>query len=280
MGLEAPAYLDEFNPDNPTYQDFIEQGDDHIRRMKAALKATFPGMAGKAWRKRSISVSGPINLTDNMTLLYVNGGLTMVPAAASVLGNGWMTMVRANGGTVTINPGENINGAGSIAVPAGYTAIVFSDGTEFFAMLVYQDVPPSVKSFVTGTKMLFQQTAAPTGWTKNTSSVNNDAAIRLTTGTVGTGGADVFVGVFGAGKTTSGFSLSAAHNGPHSHNLAGGSPVLSGGGTDLGLPGGGGTNSQVYGSPATDSSGSGSAHSHTIPTMNIKYVDCIVASID
>ena len=40
--------------------------------------------------------------------------------------------------------------------------------------------------FASGTKMLFQQTAAPTGWTKDTT--HNDKALRITSGTVGTGG--------------------------------------------------------------------------------------------
>jgi hypothetical protein len=38
--------------------------------------------------------------------------------------------------------------------------------------------------------MLFQQTAAPTGWTKDTT--HNDKALRLTSGTVGTGGSVAF----------------------------------------------------------------------------------------
>jgi microcystin-dependent protein len=45
------------------------------------------------------------------------------------------------------------------------------------------------REFPTGTRMLFQQTAAPTGWVKDTGTANlNNSAIRLTTGTVGTGG--------------------------------------------------------------------------------------------
>ena len=42
-----------------------------------------------------------------------------------------------------------------------------------------------------GTKMIFNQTAAPTGWTKVTGS-GNDTALRVTTGTVGTGGSVAF----------------------------------------------------------------------------------------
>ena len=42
--------------------------------------------------------------------------------------------------------------------------------------------------------MLFQQTAAPTGWTKQTT--HNDKALRLQTGTVGTGGSVAFSTAF------------------------------------------------------------------------------------
>ena len=41
-----------------------------------------------------------------------------------------------------------------------------------------------------GTKMLFNQTASPLGWTKDTGST--DVALRLTSGTVGTGGSVAF----------------------------------------------------------------------------------------
>ena len=56
--------------------------------------------------------------------------------------------------------------------------------------------------------MLFQQTSAPTGWTKVTSGVNNKA-LRVVSGTVGSGGNVAFTTVFGsrsisasAGNTT------------------------------------------------------------------------------
>ena len=45
-------------------------------------------------------------------------------------------------------------------------------------------------AFPQGTSMLFQQTSAPTGWTKQTA--HNDKGLRLTTGTVGTGGSVAF----------------------------------------------------------------------------------------
>jgi len=48
----------------------------------------------------------------------------------------------------------------------------------------------NAEPFPSGTSMLFQQTAAPTGWTKQTT--HNDKALRLTSGTVGTGGSVAF----------------------------------------------------------------------------------------
>ena len=54
--------------------------------------------------------------------------------------------------------------------------------------------PPAfaaVAGFPSGTKMLFNQTAAPTGWTKDATN-NNDSALRVVTGTAGTGGSVAF----------------------------------------------------------------------------------------
>ena len=45
-------------------------------------------------------------------------------------------------------------------------------------------------AFTSGTKMLFQQTTAPTGWTKDTT--HDDKALRVVTGTAGSGGTNAF----------------------------------------------------------------------------------------
>ena len=57
--------------------------------------------------------------------------------------------------------------------------------------------------FESGTKCVFNQTASPTGWTKVTGS-GNDHALRLTTGTVGTGGSVAFETSFASGVVKSG----------------------------------------------------------------------------
>ncbi len=45
-------------------------------------------------------------------------------------------------------------------------------------------------AFASGTKMLFQQSTAPTGWTKDTT--HDDKALRVVTGTAGSGGTNAF----------------------------------------------------------------------------------------
>ena len=72
-------------------------------------------------------------------------------------------------------------------------------------------------NFPSGTKMLFQQTSAPTGWTKVTSGVNNKA-LRVVSGSAGSGGNVAFTTVFAArgitanaGNTTQGGNISVAN---------------------------------------------------------------------
>jgi hypothetical protein len=85
----------------------------------------------------------------------------------------------------------------------------------------------NAEPFPSGTSMLFQQTAAPTGWTKQTT--HNNKAIRLTTGTVGTGGSNAFTTAFGTpsvaggavtGNPTNNHSVSAGNLAVSSGNLA------------------------------------------------------------
>ena len=52
------------------------------------------------------------------------------------------------------------------------------------------DNVPEAEAFPSGTLMLFQQTASPTGWTKETT--HNDKSLRVVSGTAGSGGSVAF----------------------------------------------------------------------------------------
>lgn len=74
-------------------------------------------------------------------------------------------------------------------------------------------------SFPSGTLMLFQQTAAPTGWTKQTT--HNDKALRVVSGTASSGGSTAFTSVF-ASRTPAGTISNTTAAGTISNTTAGG----------------------------------------------------------
>jgi hypothetical protein len=139
-----------------------------------------------------------------------------------------------------------------------------------------------------GTLMLFQQTAAPTGWVKQTT--HDNKALRVVSGTAGSGGSTVFTSVFAnqtptittSGLSAAGTTLSTSQMPSHNHGLTTISPSYP-----------------VYGGFAyeasefpnfttrfTNAEGGGGSHTHSISgsatssaiTLNVQYVDLIIAS--
>jgi hypothetical protein len=152
-----------------------------------------------------------------------------------------------------------------------------------------------------GTRMLFQQTAAPTGWTKDTT--HNNKALRIVSGTVGSGGSVSFTAAFAASRTSDSHTLSLAQLPAHSHS-GGGLSAASGGAHTHTIKqettGGGVANSFTGGaddagaavttssdgahthsiSGSTGNAGSGSGHTHGLPSFAVQYLDVIAAVKD
>lgn len=133
-----------------------------------------------------------------------------------------------------------------------------------------------------GTLMLFQQSTAPTGWTKQTT--HNDKALRVVSGTASSGGTSAFSTVFanqtptisntfGIGATT----LSTAQMPSHAHSLPSG-------GTGYAYYNGSSSNSS--GGATSGGAGGGGSHTHSLTgtitsnaiTLAVQYVDLIIAS--
>jgi hypothetical protein len=118
--------------------------------------------------------------------------------------------------------------------------------------------------------MSFQQTAAPTGWTKDTTAAINDSILRLVTGTVTTGGTTGF-STWNAQTATGATTLSTSQIPSHTH-----SALDYGANIQVGLNGieGGNVANSVSGS-----TGGGGSHTHSL-TQSLKYYDFIIASKD
>ena len=124
-----------------------------------------------------------------------------------------------------------------------------------------------------GTVMLFHQTAAPTGWTKDTAATLDNSALRVVTSTAwasGKQGATAFTTVFGAGKATGNHTLATSQIPSHTHPNSGGTidRLLSGSGTTIGK-----NNS------ASGGTGGGGSHDHTL-LLDLNYINMIIASKD
>jgi hypothetical protein len=161
----------------------------------------------------------------------------------------------------------------------------------------------STKAFPTGTRMSFQQTAAPTGWTKDTSAAINNSAMRLVTGSVVNGGSVDFTTAFASQTPTGSVSITAVSGSAgnttlttpqipsHTHASTQGYNNPPSGTQILGRTGG--LSIGPFNSVNTDATGGGGAHSHPFSfssgsgtftgnaiNLAVKYYDFIIASID
>jgi hypothetical protein len=152
------------------------------------------GIGAKSLRRITSVGDAPILSTDivsgwKYTAVYsssANGGsggwIVINPSAVSantVVGT--FTGLTTSGnisatGTLTVGGAATITGA--LTVSGGVTGV-----------------------FATGTKMVFAQTSAPTGWTKDTT--HNDKALRVVSGTASSGGSVAFTTAF-ASQTPAG----------------------------------------------------------------------------
>jgi hypothetical protein len=150
-----------------------------------------------------------------------------------------------------------------------------------------------------GTVCVFNQTAAPTGWTKDTTN-NNNSAFRLVTGSVGTGGSVDFTTAFASTTptgTVGGTAITVAQLPVHRHfgfadenvAVAGTPPADSLNQVPVSTSGSGDPRYSMS-ATATEATvgrsgptGSDNTHTHTwtgnaITTLAVKYVDLIRAT--
>jgi len=186
------------------------------------------------------------------------------------------------------------------ALLAGNAAQVFSAATAAAGTSTNQVATTAFAQgagFPAGTRMLFQQTAAPTGWTKDTTAAIDNGALRTVTGTVGTGGTAAFTTAFTSRTPTGSVAavtgtvgattLTTAQIPSHTHTQR------TTGGWETGATSG--VNQRLMDRAAnanggeTAAAGGGGSHTHgftgstpaftgTVMDFAVKYYDVIIAS--
>jgi len=257
--------------------------------------------------------------TDKETLVVHDGstagGFTMMRSDVMQenLDVNGQSIVSASNGNIAITP----NGSGKVVLDGlSYPTADGSAGqflkTDGSGNLAFA----TVELFPSGTSMLFQQTNAPTGWTKQTT--HNDKSLRIVTGTVGTGGSVAFSTALGSGATVAGGSvsgnptsnlsvsvsgnianttLSTSQIPSHTHNV----PLINTPGMPSSNQIGGWQGNAVSPGGNTNATGGGGSHNHShnlsgsvsgnitagnlavgasTATINVNYVDFIIANKD
>ncbi len=159
-----------------------------------------------------------------------------------------------------------------------------------------EDLGFTIQAFPAGTAMMLSQTSAPTGWTKSTA--HDNKALRLVSGTAGSGGSAAFTTALGTPTVSGSVSLSGsvgnttltvAQLASHKHSVA----------TYTHNPDSGVSNgvtrvtrkwSLINISNAANAEGSNAAHDHSFSgsgslsaasaAIDVQYVDVIIATKD
>lgn len=177
---------------------------------------------------------------------------------------------------------------------AGELAVLVYDGTQF--QLLNPDAR-SLTSIPSGTKMLFIQTAAPTGWTKDTT--HDNKALRVVSGVASSGGSVDFTSAFtsqAVGGTNGGYTLGVGDIPAHHHLEFNADSAATSGTTLTGAnfstwqraTGSSSNDYSIQGDGTaptlglTSDTGGGGSHTHSFSGTNIdltvKYVDSIICT--
>ena len=257
----------------------------------------------------NLDAEGGVDVTGNITVSGTVDGRDVAADGSKLDGI-------ATGATNVTNNNQLTNGAGYITASSNINASNLSSGTIPDAR--FPSTLPAINgsnltglaAFPSGTKMIFNQASAPTGWTKVTNNVDN-RALRVVSGSGGgTGGSVGFTTAFGdksisatassenTGGTVAGHTLTESEMPSHDHVAFRtfrhqSSPNLGYGAGWTGLSwysrsfeatsdarmttstGGGGSHTHGF---------TGGAHNHTISVGNVdlrvSYIDVIVAQKD
>lgn len=184
MTIENASYIGGLDSSMPPTGDALAEGDDHIRMIKAAIKATFPG--------RTVPDHSIIDKGGNYTVSASESGAVLrsvvtltatLPLTSGVPDGTTFNIHNANGNTtIAAGVGDTINGLATMGLGMCCSAIISKRANIWVAMRT--EIP-------SGTRVVFAQASAPFGWTQDVSDNANNRMLRVVSGGgAGVGGTD------------------------------------------------------------------------------------------
>lgn len=186
MGLESATYISDLVTSNPSATDLRGQGDDHIRLLKAAAKATFPNASkpfyfptGTSLQTSTVTVA----TTDDNKLIPVSceaAARTVNLPQGSTLPDGFtVRIVKADhsNNVLTIDgySSELVNGATTVTLWQRYQTAVLQWVQDLSAWMADIAEVPAI-----GTVSPYSGTSAPTGWVMMNGLTIGDASSSAT----------------------------------------------------------------------------------------------------
>jgi hypothetical protein len=214
-----------------------------------------------------------LNITDLPANTTMNGIGIVTTTATQTLTNKTLTSPTVNSGTFS---GGTFSGAPTAPTATAGTNNTQIASTEFVSTALENYFP-------SGTRILFQQTAAPTGWTKDTT--HDNKALRVVSGSASSGGSVGFTSAFASqavAGTVGSTTLGTNEIPSHSHLIANWNAVK--GGTLARQTGMSNTSNSttLNFNTTTNTTGGGGSHNHsfsgTAINLAVQYVDVIIAS--
>ena len=230
----------------------------------------------------SLATASSVNLANQVTdvLPVVNGGTGANTASGARTNLGLGSMATQSSSNVSITGGN----VGGITIDGNLTAnsttitpteLSYLDGVTSALQTQINNIASA--SIPSGTKMLFAQTNAPTGWTKDTT--HDNKALRVVSGAASTGGSVPFTTAFtsqAVAGTVGDTALTLAQIPPHTHSVTSfTTDTVDDGGSAPSI-------AKFSGTTTTGSAGSGATHTHTFTgtaiNLAVQYVDVIIAT--
>ncbi len=196
-----------------------------------------------AWKMQLTSTG--LQLASALGVAYGGTGNTSGQAAS-------VANALTAGTGLALNSGTTYNGSAAKTINLGDTTVTPGSYTYSSITVDAQGRLTSASSgaapsaFPSGTAMLFVQTAAPTGWTKQTT--HNNKALRVVSGTAGSGGTVAFTTAFTSQAVAGSLSSTTATN---IATTATNQATTAGGSVGVSLSAGGSVNLSAGGSVGT-----------------------------
>ena len=260
MPLETASYISDLEPSNPVPTDGLGQADDHMRLIKATLKATFPKITGalSVTQDDLNAVANTKTALDDLKAHAIrddrSGAITGSLVVSGALNGG----VVQQGGATLVPRGIIALWAGYLAdVPAGWLLCNGTNGTPDLRDRFIVGAGNSYGVGAAGGNVLMSTTTTAAGQ-------HSHGGATWAGGNHSHTGTTDAQGLHGHGGITSATSLTVEHLPPHNHYFG----TEGAAGTDPdGIPAPDSPRSYADGNGpkmTTSSTGSGAPHTHSI----------------